>query len=153
MAKAEVRAILSLLALGAIYWWFQMRMLDGAAIADQPASALLGVYIVVLAAATFAEIAINGGFAVAARGIEKDERDLVIEAKAASNERFFIIAAVNVLIWQALMEGLYASHHLPRIDLTSLPTLIFALFTVLLAGEAVRLISILAGYRLSAARA
>lgn len=150
MTRSELKAALSLLALGAVYWWFQMRLLDGLAVVDQPASKLLWVYLVVIAAATIAEILIASSVRLASGGksVEKDERDLAIEAMAGRNERYFIIAAVNVLIWQALWEGAMERHLLPHVDLTSLPTLFFALFTVLFAGEAVRLASILALYRL-----
>ena len=131
------------LALGA---WFQMRMMDGWTIVDQPASDLLGVYFVVLAISTIAGIAIAG---VAARKdrIDEDERDLAIRAQAGRNERYFVIAAVNVLIWQVLMEGVFAGHDLPSIDLQSLPTLFFALFAVLFGGEIVKLVSTIWLYR------
>lgn len=150
--RTEWKALGSLVALVAIFAWFQMRMLDGWTIVDQPASKLFGIYIVVIALSTFAEIliaSISGGSG--GRRIEKDERDLAIDARAGQNERIFIIVAVNVLIWQALMEGVYAGHILPKIDLTSLPTLFFFLFAILFGGEVVKRLSTLWLYRLQSA--
>lgn len=146
MTRAESGAWAMLavtLALGA---WFQMRMMDGWTIVDQPASELLGVYVVVLAVSTIAAIASAGASGRKGR-IEVDERDLAIRALAGRNERYFVLAAVNVLIWQALMEGVFAGHELPKIDLQSLPTLFFVLFAVLFGGEIVRLTSTIWLYR------
>ena len=121
MSRSEQYSWLSLLGLGAVFFWFQMRLLDGWSVADQSASSLLGVYIVTLALATGVDIAISAFLAAQHKGraIERDERDRAIEARANLNERIFLIAAVNVLIWQALMEGVFAGHALPKIDLAS----------------------------------
>ena len=143
MSRAEQYSWASLAGLAAVFWWFQMRMLDGWTIVDQPATRLFGVYVVVIAASTIVEIIIVTGLSAVSgrKELEKDERDHAIEARANLNERLFIIGAVNVLIWQALMEGVFAGHALPRIDLTRLPTLFFFLFAILFAGEMVKRIS------------
>jgi hypothetical protein len=150
ITRTEWQSWASLAALGGVFWWFQMRMLDGFTIVDQPAGKLLGVYFTVIALSTFAEILIA---ALDARGgkVVKDERDHAIEARANQNERFFIIAAVNVLVWQALWEGAFAGHALPKIDLGSLPTLFFWLMTILYIGEMVKRISTITLYRLQSA--
>lgn len=154
MTRAELNAIFSLIGLAGVFWWFQMRMLDGVTIVDQPASKLFWIYLVVIAVATIVEILIASGVALVfgKKSAGKDERDHAIEARAGQFERYFIIVAINVLLWQALMEGLMDGHALPRIDLTSLPTLFFALFSVLFAGEMVRRIATLVFYRLQSAR-
>ena len=154
MGRTEQYSLLSLAALGIVYWWFQMRMLDDWKIVDQPASALFWVYLVVITASTVLEIVIASFLAVSWRGktAAKDERDHAIDAKASQVERVVIIAAVNVLIWQALMEGVFAHHSLPRIDLTQLPTLFFFLFTILFGGEVVKRVATLVLYRAQASR-
>ncbi len=151
MSRAEQYSWASLIALCVVFWWFQTRMLDGMTIVDQPAGALFEIYLIVIAASTFLELVIA---AVVARGrsIEKDERDLAIEGRANLNERLFMIGAINVAVWQALWEGLLDGHKLPRIDLTSLPTLIFVLFAILFAGEAVKRLSTIILYRAQAVR-
>lgn len=150
MARAEIYAWSSLIALGAVYCWFQMRLLDGWTVADQSAERLLWTYFATIALSTVAEIAIA---AVIGRGKRLvDERDHVIESRANQAERISIIVAINVLIWQALWEGAMQGHRLPRIDLAHLPTLFFWLFTILFAGEAVKRVATILHYRLQAAR-
>lgn len=154
MARAEQYSWASLVALVVIFGWFQMRMLDGWAIVDQPATTLFGIYLGVIAAAILAEIAIAGGLRLLSRGqaIERDERDLAIEARANQNERIFIIAAVNVLVWQILWEGMWAAHARPPIDFTRLPALFFVLFALLFGGELVKRVSTIWMYRAQSAR-
>jgi len=152
VSRAEQYAWASLLGMLAVFWWFQMRMLDGLDIVDQTPSALFGVYIVVLAATTAIEIALGSIFrGRGARPVLEDERDIAIDRQAGGVERIFIIAAVNVLIWQALMEGVFAGHNLPKIDLSHLPTLFFALFCVLFGGEMVRRATTIILYRAQSA--
>lgn len=154
MARAEQYSWASLVALVAIFAWFQMRMLDGWTIVDQSAPTLFGVYILVIVAATIAESMIAGAlWLVGGRhGIERDERDQAIEARANQNERIFMIAAVNVLIWQAIWEGMLGVHGLPRIDLTRLPALVFVLFALLFGGELVKRVSTIWLYRVQTPR-
>lgn len=149
MSRAEQYSWASLLGLVAVFWWFQMRLLDGVHIVDLPASALLGVYIAVIAATTVIEIAIAAVLAaMSGKSTAKDERDVAIDRQASLNERIFMIAAINILIWQALMEGVFGRHPYPRIDLSHLPTLFFSLFAVLFGGEIVKRISTILLHRL-----
>jgi len=150
ITRTEWEAWGSLIVLAAVFWWFQMRMLDGFTIVDQSAGRLLGVFFVVIAATTVAEIliAIVGPDG---RKVAKDERDHAIEARAGQNERLFLIVAINVLIWQALWEGAIAGHVFPKIDLTRLPVLFFWLLTILFAGEMIKRISTIWLYRTQSA--
>lgn len=150
MTRAEQYAWSSLIALGAVYFWFQMRLLDGWTVADQSADRLLWTYFVTIALSTVAEIVIASVIARGKRLV--DERDHVIESRANQAERIFIIIAINVLIWQALWEGALKGHRLPRIDLAHLPTLFFWLFTILYAGEAVKRVATILHYRVQAVR-
>lgn len=155
LTRSEGQAYASLALLIAVFAWFQMRMMDGWTIVQQPASELLGVYFVVLVVSTLAEILISaaGAALTGGRRIERDERDFAIAARAQQNERLFIIVAVNVLIWQALWEGALEGHALPKIDITSLPTLFFCLFAVLFGGEIVKNLSTIWLYRTQSAPA
>ncbi len=154
MSRAEQYSWASLAGLCAVFWWFQGRMLDGWTIVDQPAGALFEIYIGVIAASVAFEIVIAATLGSMKREeqVEKDERDHAIDAWASLNERLFVIAAVNVLIWQALWEGVMQGHLLPKIDLSHLPTLVFALFAILFGGEAVKRVSTIVLYRAQALR-
>lgn len=151
MSRAEQYSWASLAALLVVFWWFQMRMLDGLTIVDQTAGALFEIYLMVIAASVFLEIVIAAVISPGA-SIEKDERDLAIEARANLNERLFMIGAVNAVVWQALWEGHLERLDIPRINLTSLPTLFFVLFAILFAGEAVKRVSTIVLYRAQAVR-
>lgn len=156
MTRAEQYALGSLIALAGVFWFFQMRMLtDGAMIVDQSSGALFRVYITTIALATISEIGIQAGLASLHRGkaATPDERDLAIQSRANQTERVFMIVAINVLVWQLLWEGMIPNHAMPRIDLTHAPTLMFILFAILFAGEAVKRISTLVLYRLQGGRA
>lgn len=152
MTRAEIYAWSSLVALGAAYFWFQMRLLgDGWVVAEQSAGDLLYAYFVTIAVATVAEIVIASTVVRGPRLV--DERDRAIDARANQVERGFIIVAINVLIWQALWEGAMRGHIFPNIDLTHLPTLVFWLITILFAGEGLKRLAIILLYRLQAGRA
>lgn len=151
VSRAEQYSWASLAALLAVFWWFQMRMLDGLTIVDQTADALFEIYLIVIAASVFLEIVIAAVISPGA-SIEKDERDLAIESRANLNERLFMIGAVNAVVWQALWEGHLERLDIPRINLTSLPTLFFVLFAILFAGEAVKRVSTIVLHRAQAVR-
>ncbi len=152
ISRTEVKAWASLAALIAVFAWFQMRMMDGWTIVDQPAGELLWVYFVVIALSTVAELVIAGLGSARASKVDRDERDFAIEARANQNERLFIIIGVNVLIWQALWEGAYEGHALPKIDLASLPVLFFFLFAILFGGLIVNRLSTIWLYRVQSER-
>ena len=148
MTQAEKYSWLSLITTGAIFLYFKMKMLDGWSVVDQSAERLIGVYVVVVILAIIAETAL-ALFVAGARGaVTKDERDHSIEAKSNGNAYFFICAAVNVIVLQLLADEAFAGHILPRIDLTSPPTIFFALFAILFAAQFVKLLSTLIYYRI-----
>ena len=153
MSQFEKYSWASLITLGAIYAWFAHRMLDGWSVVDQPAKELFFVYIAVVVLSIIAESVIAGVLAAqnARRGgkrdIDKDERDLAVEAKASRNEHCFLLVAINVVVFHILADAAFANHVFPRIDLTDIATLFFVLFTILFAGEAIKRISTIVYYR------
>lgn len=148
VSRAEQYSWASLVALVAVFWWFQMQMLDSGAIADQPATKLLKIYFTVFLVSTLAEVAISVILRVAGGGrIDRDERDHAIEARANQNERIFFLVVINVIIWQSIWDGVFADLPLPRVDLASLPSLVFVMFAILFAGEMVKRVSTIWLYR------
>ena len=144
MAPAEKHAWGSLIAMGLIYYYFQMRMLDGWGIVSTTPKDLLGLYIVVVVLSIISESVIAAILANKKLGdIEKDERDIQIEARANGNEHLFLIAAINIFLFHVIADAAFENHILPRYDLTDLSSLVFVLFSVLFAGEAVKRISII----------
>lgn len=153
MNRTEAQAWASLVSLGAIFVWFQTRMMDGWTIVDHGPSALLSIYVTVLVLSTLTEtlIAAAGAGLGGKRRIAKDERDFAIDARANQNERLFIVAAVNVLVWQLLWEGVFPDFGPPWLDLASTPAIFFWLFAILFGGEIVKRISTVSLYRLQSA--
>jgi hypothetical protein len=127
--RKELHALASLIGLGAVFWWFSMRMLDGFAIVEQAPWKLFWVYIVTIVLSSIVAIA-AGALTLGAKSFE-DERDRAIALRAGRNERFFIIAAINVVVWQALAQDAFAAPWAPRIDFYSPAGLFFTLFVVL----------------------
>jgi len=90
----------------------------------------------------------DGLLAVRQPGIGlKDERDLAIEARADRIEGYVLAIAINALLIQALADAAFAGHSMPRIDLGSLPTLVFALLTTLFVGHGVKQAVMIWSYR------
>ncbi len=146
MSRAEQYSWASLAALAAVFWWFQMRMLDGWTVVEQSAAALFAVYVVVIIASIALEVAI-AVILSPGKEIEKDERDHAIEARANQNERLFLIISVNVLVFHLLADAAFAGHVLPSIDMTNHATLFFLLFSLLFIAEAIKRLSTIALYR------
>jgi len=149
MSQAEKYSWASLVTTGLIFWFFQMRMLDGWQVAEQTPGRLLVVYSTVVIVFIIAESVIAGF--VAARGgkhdIEKDERDIAIEAKANRNASYFTMAALNIVVIQMLAGQVYTESRLSFFDLTSTASIFFVLFAVLISAHLVNLISTLIAYR------
>ncbi len=149
MTLLEQRTLWTFVASGLIFLWFQHRMLDGWRVAEQSPSDILSVLVVVVVLTIGAYAAIATVLAVRMKGaVAADERDALIESKATRNELAAVYVLVNIGAFQLLLNAAYSSPFLPMIELTHLPTLAFALFTLLWVGEFVRLASILIYSRL-----
>jgi len=153
MTQAEKYSWASLITTGAIYWFFQMRMLDGWQVVEQSPGRLVGVYIAIVIMTIIAEAVIAGAMAVLNKngGIEKDERDFAIEAKANQNAAIFLAAAINILIIQVLADAAYPANALPKfmsqLVMNTPSEIFFILFTLLYAAHFVKLISTIILYR------
>lgn len=142
MSLAFQRTMLSLGAAVAIWGYFAHRMLDGVRVVDQAPGKVLWAFMAVVVLFVIAEAAIAGWAGVRQRaegGLAEDERDLAIAAEAGRWESSVVLAGVNILVLHAILDAAYAGHALPRIDLTHMPTLVFALVSVLFAGHLTRL--------------
>lgn len=144
MAAAEKHAWGSLIALSAIYYFFQMRVTKGSifsewGLADVTARDLFWVYIVVIVLSVISEAIIAAFVANKKTGdIEKDERDHFIEARASAAEHWFLVIAINIFLFHIIADAAFENHIFPSADLTDLRALVFILFTILFAGEAIK---------------
>jgi len=158
MPQAERYAWMSLIAWAAILFFLLTRFTAGVevlgqslglTIVEQSAGRLLWTYVSLAVIAIIAESVIAGVLAVHAGNadIEKDERDLAIEARANLASYWFTAAALNVIVIQVLANAAYGGHTLPQLNLTSLTGVAFALLLVLTLGEIVKRIALIWNYR------
>lgn len=141
----EKYAALAALATTAIWAFVAMRLTDGFAVVDVPARHLLWTYVaaVALTAGTHGAIAAALARARATAvalgrvpaGVEQDERDREIEARAERIEGWLVLAGVNVLVIHTIATAAYAHGRALPIDLSRTTTLVFALLTVLYLGH------------------
>lgn len=120
----------------------------GLTIVEQSAGRLLWTYVTLVIVAIVAESVIAAVIA-APKGdeIEKDERDLAIEARAKLAAYWFVAAAINVIVIHVLANAAYDRHILPELVLTSPTGIAFALLFVLTVAEIVNRIAIIWNYR------
>lgn len=148
MSEHEKFAWASLVASAAVWAFFGMRLTDGGQVVEVGVRHLVWTYVatVVLMAATHSVIA--AVLASKPHGIGfKDERDLAIAARADRVEGYVVMIVINVLVIHALADAAYPAHALPRFDLSSLSTLVFALITTLFAGHVVKQVATIWMYR------
>lgn len=148
MSEHEKYAWASLVASVLVWAFFTMRLTEAGWVADVSARHMLWTYVatVILMVASHAIIA---ALLAARRAGEalKDERDAAIEARADRIEGYVLTVVINVLVVHALADAAFAGHALPRIDLGTLPVLVFALLSALFGGHIVKQAAIIWQYR------
>ena len=160
MAQGERYAWISLVAWAAILFFLLTRFTAGVevlgqsfglTIVEQSAGRLLWTYVSLAVIAIIAESVIASVLAVQAGkgGVDKDERDTVIEARANLASYWFMAAALNMIVIHVLANAAYGGHVLPQLNLTSLTGVAFALLFVLTAAEIVKRIAVIWNYRVA----
>ncbi len=158
MSHAERYAWLSLIAWIAILFFLFVRFTAGIdflgqsfglTIVEQSAGKLLWTYVTLAVIAIIAESVIAAVLAAPAGqgAVERDERDIAIEARANLASYWFMAAALNVIVLHVLLNAAYGGHSLPQLNLTSLTGVAFALLFVLAAAEIVKRIAVIWNYR------
>jgi uncharacterized membrane protein len=148
MSEHEKYAWLSLVGSGLVWLFFEMRMLDGWQLAEVSPRHMLWTYVAVVALMIVVHSVSAALVAAKAGGSRQfDERDRAIEAHAERVEGYIVLAAINVLVIQAIAQAAYPGHHLTRIELNSVPALVFALISVLFLGHIGKQIATIWSYR------
>lgn len=160
MSHAERYAWFSLFAWIAILFFLLVRFTAGIevlgqsfglTIVEQSAGRLLWTYVTLAVVAIVAETVIASVLAVRQGNekVERDERDIAIEARANLTSYSFMAVALNVIVLHVLLNAAYGGHSLPQLNLTSLTGVAFALLFVLAAAEVVKRLAIIWNYRTS----
>jgi hypothetical protein len=148
MSEHEKHAWGSLVASALIWAFFTMRLTEGGWVAEVSARHMLWTYVATVVLMIVSHSIIAALLAARrAGGTLKDERDAAIEARADRIEGYLLAVIINVLVVHALADAAFAGHALPRIDLASLPVLVFALLSALFAGHIVKQAAIIWQYR------
>jgi len=148
MSEHEKFAWASLVASAVVWAFFGMRLTDGGQIVEVGVRHLVWTYAATVVLMAAAHSVIAAVLARKPRGIAfKDERDHAIAARADRIEGYVVMVVINVLVIHALADAAFAGHALPRFDLSSLPTLVFALITTLFAGHLVKQVATIWMYR------
>jgi hypothetical protein len=157
MTQAERYAWYSLIAWLAILYFLLTRFTDGInlfgdslglTIVNQSAARLFWTYVTLAVIAIIAETVIAAAAAPKKDDIDRDERDLAIEARAKLASYWFMTAALNVIVIHTLLNAAYGREALPlTLDLTSHTAIAFALLLVLTLSEIVHRIAVIWNYR------
>jgi len=148
MSQVERYSWVSLITTGLILVFFNHRMLDGWQVVDQPVRLLVLTYFMVIGLLIVFESVVVGFIAgMGGRDdLEKDERDLAIEAKAEQWTSWFMLAALNVMVIHLLGDLAYPDNIFPRIDLTEPVMLFYLLMTILFVSTLLKRIATLVLY-------
>lgn len=158
MTQAERYAWLSLIVWIAILFFLLTRFTAGMeifgqslglTIVEQSAKRLLWTYVTLAVIAIIAETVIAAVIA-APKGddIDKDERDLAIEARAKLVSYWFMAVALNVIVIHVLLDAAYGHDNVPlTLNLTSPTGVAFALLLVLALAEIVHRLALIWNYR------
>ena len=110
---------------------------SGLNINTHSASEMVGLYIWIIIVTIILHAIISGIFAARAKsdGYEKDERDADIERRGARNGFWFVSIAINIIIFQLLVENSLSADYKPLFSVLSPSNLFFALMGTMFVGD------------------
>lgn len=113
------------------------------------AAGLVGVYIWIIVATIIIHGVIASIFALRGRtsGLERDERDIEIERKGARNGFWLVSIAINIIIFQLLVENSLPDDYAPLFSVLSPSHMFFALMTTMFLGDIVYRATMVLAYR------
>jgi hypothetical protein len=140
MSTHEKNAWWGLLSGIAIWLYLAMRFTDGGRIVQVSPGHALESYVTMIVLWIVASVIPAVLAAKDPDGEDRDERDRAIAALGDRWEGYVVVIAVNVLVVQALANAYYVDRQpsIPRLELDSMPAMVFALLTVLFLGDAVK---------------
>lgn len=148
MSEHERFAWASLVASVVVWAFFGMRLSEGGQLLDVGARHLVWTYVATVLLMVISHAAIAAVLGSRPRGAElEDERDQAIAARADRLEGWVVVGLINVLVIHALADSAFPGRALPRLDLSSVSTLVFALITTLFVGHVVKQVATIWMYR------
>ncbi len=156
MSRTEIRALGSFIIAGIVLWFIQMRFLDGWQVVDVPAGHMLTTYVIATIGMIIGEIVVTTGAAIGATMLSgaaaasaefEDERDQMIERRAELISHWFLVALVNVLVLQLILQGAFTGSPFAPLDIISTSGVVFTLLAMLFAAHMVKMAATLVLYR------
>ncbi len=142
MSEPERRSWANLIVDICVFSVFLKSMLSGTlprsfGINTHSPSELVGLYIWIIIVTIIMHAIIAGIFAVRAKSevYEKDERDADIERRGARNGFWFVSIAINIIIFQLLVEHSLPEDYKPLFSVLSPNNLFFALMGTMFVGD------------------
>ena len=110
---------------------------------------LVGLYIWIIVATIIIHAVIASIFAmrVKGEGFERDERDIEIERKGARNGFWVVSIAINIVIFQLLVEQSLSSDYKPLFSVLSPNNMFFALMGTMFLGDIIYRATMVLAYR------
>lgn len=144
MTLTEKKAGISLFISLAIFAYLASNMIDGWSIPDQEARHIWRTWLFVLGFGTAGEAALSmWATSMRKKGALEDERDEQIVAKADHLGLLVGFIAINVLIWQILLQSTYPTPAQWTLNVQHLPTLFFVLMVILFLCHGVKQVMVL----------
>lgn len=149
-SQAERYAWGSLIITGVVIVFLQSRFLEGWNVSQLSGPQMAWTYGIAVLLTIVGESVLAGTLASQSKSqdIEKDERDLAIEARAEIHSHWFMVIVVNIIVVQLLMQSTYEGGTLvPSLNVGSTEGIVFALVMLLYGVHAVKMVSTIVGYR------
>lgn len=110
---------------------------------------LVGLYIWIIVATIIIHSIIAAIFAMRVKdeGFERDERDIEIERKGARNGFWVVSIAINIVIFQLLVEQSLSSDYKPLFSVLSPNNMFFALMGTMFLGDIIYRATMVLAYR------
>lgn len=154
MSEPERQSWVTLMADVCVFSIFLKAMTSGSLPTDisintHGASDLVGVYISIIVATIIIHAVIASIFALRgkAEGFERDERDVEIERKGARNGFWIVSIAINIIIFQLLVENSLPGDYQPLFSVLSPSHMFFALMGTMFLGDIVYRTTMVLAYR------
>lgn len=155
MSRTEIRALGSFVISAFALWYLQMKFMDGWQIVDLSGRGMLRVFIMVIVATIIAQVVLNtsmaaGGVVVAGSvdGSGEDEREKMIDARADRMSHWFLVAVVNIIAIQLILQEVYPWADTPRLSIISTTGVVFTLLALLYAADLVKSAAIVLQHRI-----
>ncbi len=154
MSEPERRSWATLIADVCVFSIFLKSMTGGSLPSNlhlntHSAGELVGLYIWIIVATIIIHAVIASVFAMRVKdgGYERDERDIEIERKGARNGFWLVSIAINIVIFQLLVEHSLPSDYAPLFSVLNPSNMFFALMGTMFMGDILYRATMVLAYR------